>query len=152
MRHRTLAISIALTLAIATSALAAGPLKGRTYQGGVPSTGISNRHHRVAVRAGGNVVLRVSGNGRSVSVRFSSPYPVLYCNTSKTLKVQRTKPARISGSGSFRASITQRFQVGPGPAPITQVISGRFSGRRVSGTIETQAAECGGRTSFSAKA
>jgi hypothetical protein len=155
MRNRArtaLGITLALTLAAGTAALA-GPLRGKTYEGGVPATGVrSEGHHVVRVHAGGNIVLRVAGNGRSVTVRFSSSSPVLYCNTTKLLLVQSTRSAPISGSGSFRAAISERFSVGPGLAPITQVVSGRFSGGFVSGTIQTNAAECSGSTSFSARA
>ena len=149
--RRTLAASLALTLALSTAALAAAPLKGKTYEGGVPSTGVNARGHRVPLHSSGNVVLRVAGNGKSVTVRFSSSSPVLYCNTTKALQVQSTKPAQISGSGTFRASINERFAVGPGPPAIVQVVSGKFSGRTVSGTISTQAAECSGTASFSAR-
>lgn len=153
MRHRTLAIALPLTFVLAASALAAGPLKGKTYTGSAPTSGIAtNHHHRVRVYAGGSIILQVAGNGKTVTVRFSSSSPVLYCNTGKTLQVQKTTPARISGSGTFSASISQRFSAGPGPAPITQVVSGRFSGSSVSGTINTQAAQCSGTASFSAKA
>ncbi len=150
--RRTLAATLALTLAISAAALASGPLKGKTYEGGVPSTGVNAKGHRVPLHSSGNVVLRVAGNGRSVTVRFSSSYPVLYCNTTKALQVQNTKPAKISGSGTFRASINERFAAGPGPPAIVQVVSGRFSGGTVSGTIQTNAAECSGRTSYSARA
>jgi hypothetical protein len=153
MRHRTLAITLSLTLAITAGAFAAGPLRGKTYQGSAPTTGISSEgHHRLRLHAGGNITLRVAGNGRSVTVRFSSPYPVLYCNTTKTLHVQASRPARISSSGAFRASITERFAAGPGLPAIVQVVSGRFSGRTVRGTIHTQAAECSGSANFSASA
>jgi len=150
--RRTLAASLALTLAVSTAALASGPLKGKTYQGSVPTTGVSSKGHRVPLHSSGNVVLRVAGNGRSVTVRFSSSSPVLYCNTTKALQVQTTKPAQISGSGTFRASINERFAAGPGPPAIVQVVSGRFSGHTVKGTIHTEAAECSGTTTFSASA
>jgi hypothetical protein len=150
--YRTLASTIALTLVASATALASGAIGGKTYVGAVPSSGIRKESgHRVALRAGGNIVLNVARNGRSVTVRFSSPYPVLYCLTTKALKVQTSKSTRISSSGSFTASISERFQPGPGLAPIVQVVSGRFSGRSVSGTIKTQAAECSGSTSFSAR-
>ncbi len=151
--HRTLTVTLALTLAISAAALAAGPLKGKTYEGSTPTTGISSEgHHRLTIRAGGNIILRVSGNGSSVTVRFSSSHPVLYCNTLKALQVQSTHPARISSSGTFKASISERFVAGPGLPPIVQVVSGRFSGGRVSGSIQTQAGECGGVANFSARA
>lgn len=150
---RALGITLALLLTGATVAFAAGPMRGKNYEGAVPSSGVrSEGHHLVKVRAGGNISLRVSGDGRSVTVRFTSSSPVLYCNTSKLLRVQSTRAARVSGSGTFRASISERFSVGPGLPPIVQVVSGRFSGRAVSGTIQTNAAECSGSTSFYARA
>jgi hypothetical protein len=150
--YRTLASTVTLTLVASATALASGALSGKTYVGRVSSSGIRKESgHRVALRAGGNIVLSVARSGRSVTVRFSSSSPVLYCLTTKTLKVQTTRPASISGSGSFTASVSERFQAGPGLAPIVQVVSGRFSGRSVSGTIKTQAAECSGSTSFSAR-
>jgi hypothetical protein len=156
MRHRTSAIALSLILAIAlaASALAAWPLKGKSYQGAVPATGVKSEghRHRLPLHAGGNITLQVAGNGRSVTVRFSSSNPVLYCNTTKALQVQTTKPARISRSGSFRASIDERFAAGPGPQAIVQVVSGKFSGRTVRGTISTQAPPCSGSASFSARA
>ena len=151
--YRTLAGTLALTLVASATALAAGAVGGKTYTGSVPKFGIRKESgHRVGLRAGGNIVLSVAHNGRSVTVRFSSPYPVLYCFTNKLLKVQTTKAVKIASSGTFTASIPERFQVGVGLPPIVQVVTGRFSGKSVSGTIKTQAAECSGTTNFSARA
>ena len=149
--HRTSAIALALTLAASAGALAAGPLGGRTYEGGAPSTGVSEGH-RKRPHAGGNIVLRVSRSGRTVSVRFSSSAPVLYCNVREPVRVQSTHPASISGSGTFRAAIGERFRAGPGPPAIVQVVTGHFSGGSVRGTIYTRAAECSGVAGFSAAA
>jgi len=140
-------------LGVSTAALAAGPLKGKTYEGGVPSTGVkSEGHHQVKLYAAGNIVLRVAGNGKSVTVRFSSSAAILYCRTQQRLYSQSTKPASISSSGTFRAAITQKFSAGTGSPASVQVVSGRFSGRSVSGTIRTEAGECGGTATFSARA
>jgi hypothetical protein len=148
---RTLAIAAALSLAASATAYA-GAVGGKTYTGSVPTTGIRKESgHRVALNAGGSIQLKVARNGRTVTVHFSSAYPVLYCFGTKTLKVQTTKPARISSSGSFTASIAERFQPGPGLPGIVQVVTGRFSGGSASGTIKTQAAQCSGSTSFSAR-
>jgi hypothetical protein len=150
--HRTAALALALVLAGSAGALAAGPLNGKTYEGGVPSTGISE-HHRLRTNASGNVVLRVSGNGRSVSVRFSSSAPILYCHAQGQIRVQTSHSGSISSNGTFKASVGERFAAGPGPPAIVQVISGQFSGRSVRGSIRTQAGEfCGGVASFSASA
>ena len=149
-RRPAAAIALALMLAGSTAALAA-PLNGKTYQGAVPSRGLRTEgHHIVKLHAGGNIVLRVAGNGKSVSVRFTSTAAVLYCNTTKRLQVQTTKSAKITASGSFKATISQRFVAGPGLAPIVQVITGHFSGHTANGKIITQAAQCSGVTGFSA--
>jgi len=150
--RRTTAFALSLMLAGAASAIAAGPLKGRTYEGGVPSTGITSEgHHQIRLHSAGNIVLHVASNGRSVSVRFTSPWPVLYCITQQALQRQTTKPASIS-HGSFNATISQRFAAGPGPSAIVQVIAGHFSGHTVRGTIHTRARDCGGTSTFSARA
>ncbi|MGA2321487.1 MAG: hypothetical protein ABSG95_12215 [Solirubrobacteraceae bacterium] len=150
--HRTFAIALALTLAGSAEALAAGPLNGKTYEGGAPSSGVNSEGHRQRTHATGNIIIRVAANGRSVSVRFSSSSPVLYCSTQQHLHVQSTKPASISRGGTFRATIDERFAAGPGAPAIVQVVTGQFSGRSVRGTIHTQAAECGGVASFAATA
>jgi len=62
---RTLAAAAALTLAGAASALAAGPLKGKTYQGSAPVTGVTSEgHHRIRLYAGGYITVRVATSGR----------------------------------------------------------------------------------------
>jgi hypothetical protein len=89
---------------------------------------------------------------RRAQVSLPSTVPLLYCFTKEQIQVQSTKPAKVSGSGSFRATVDQRFVAGPGEPAIVQVISGRFSGGTVTGTIHTEAAECSGSTTFSASA
>ena len=151
--HHTFAIALALTLVGSAGALAAGPLKGKTYEGGVPSSGIDKEGHRQRTHATGNIIIRVSASGRSVTVRFSSSAPILYCIGQQQVQRQSTKPASISGSGAFKEAVGERFKIGPGPPPIVQVVSARFSGRTVKGTIRTQAADyCSGVSSFSATA
>ncbi|HWX74589.1 MAG TPA: hypothetical protein VNZ05_04735 [Solirubrobacteraceae bacterium] len=150
--HRTLAITLALALAGSAVALA-GPLGGHTYEGGAPSYGRNSEGQHARTHASGNVVLRVSSNGRSVRVWFSSSSPVLYCNTQEQIRVQSAHPASISSSGTFKAADGERFRAGPGAPAITQVITGRFSGGSVRGTIHTYTApECSGVASFSARA
>ncbi len=151
--HRILPIALVITVAGTATALAAGPMKGKTYEGSAPASGITSEgHHRIVLHAGGNISLRVAGNGKTVSVHFSSSRPVLYCITTKTLQVQSTRSAVISRSGTFKASITERFAAGPGAPAIVQVVTGRFSGGSVSGTIYTNAAECSGTSYYSARA
>jgi hypothetical protein len=142
--------AIVLALICVAGAFAAGPLKGKTYQGAAPSMGVNREGHRVRTHASGNIVLRVAGNGRSVTVRFSSSAPVLYCVSQERIHVQSTKPASISRGGKFTATIDERFAAGPGAPSIVQVVTGQFSGATVKGTIRTQAPPCSGLSSFSA--
>ena len=107
--HRTVVVTLVLTLACAAGALAAGPIKGRTYEGGAPSTGVDHEGHRQRMHTGGSISLRIARSGRSLTVRFSSSSPILYCITNQHLQVQSTKPASISGAGTFRANIAERF-------------------------------------------
>ncbi len=155
MRHRQLRIACAtfgLVLLCTATALASGPLKGKTYEGGAPSSGVSEGHH-LHTYATGNIVLRVSGSGTSVSVRFSSSSPVLYCRTEQPVHSQSSRTASISGGGTFKATVAERFKSGPGAAGVTEVVSGKFSGGTVRGTIRTEAGEyCSGVASFSARA
>jgi hypothetical protein len=150
--HRAFAVTLALTLVSSAGALAAGPLKGKTYEGGAPSSGINSEHHRTRTHATGTIILQVASRGTSVTVRFSSSSPILYCISQQQLHKQSTKPASISGNGTFKAAIAQRFAAGPGPPAIVQLVTGKFSGRTVTGTIQTHAAECGGVTRFTATA
>jgi len=149
---RTVATTLALLLAGSAGALAAGPLHGKTYEGGAPSSGVNSEGRRQRTHATGNIILRVAGSGRSVTVRFSSSSPILYCGTQQQLHVQSTRPASISPGGAFKAAVAERFAAGPGPPSIVQVVTGHFSGRNVSGAINTHAAECGGVSTFSATA
>jgi hypothetical protein len=146
-----LAATLVLVFAGSTGALAAGALGGRTYEGSAPSMGVDSHGHKLRTHASGNIVLRVARNGRSVSIHFGSA-PILYCVTQQQVRVQSTKPASISKSGSFRASVGERFAPGPGAPAIEQVVTGQFSGGTVRGTVRTQAAECSGTASFSAAA
>ncbi len=150
MRYRAAAITLVLTFAISAAALAAGPLKGKTYKGAGPSSGVNSEGQKQPLDATSAIALAVARNGKSVTVRFTLTFPVLFCRPSKPLSSQTTKPAKVSASGSFRATVSQRFAAGPGPAAIVQVVSGKFSGRTVKGTIRTEAGECGGVSTFSA--
>jgi len=148
MAPRTLALTFVLTLALAAAAFA-GPLNGKTYKGSSSSTGQESEHHKVRV-VSHSISLKVSSNGKKVSVHISFGRPLFYCSTQELVHVAETSPAAISSSGSFKATIQERFSKSVGPAPITQVVTGHFSGSKVSGTIRTEAAECSGSTSFSA--
>jgi hypothetical protein len=149
--RRTLVIAVAVALVGTASALA-GPLNGATYVGSLPTSGTADyKHlHLKTHPDGGEIILTVSHNGRTVTAKFSNDHPFMFCRSEQLLKEQSTKPAKISSSGSFNATIGQKYLVQPGEPAITQEITGRFSGRRVSGTITTLAGECGGVSSFSA--
>jgi hypothetical protein len=149
--YRTSIITLAFTLAISAGALAAGLLKGKTYQGKTPSSGVDSEGHRQRLTVTG-ISLGVAASGKSVTVRFASNDPILYCVTQELLHSQSTKPALISKSGTFKATIDQRFAAGSLAPAVVQVVSGQFSGHTVKGTIHTQAGECSGVTTFSATA
>jgi hypothetical protein len=152
IRLRQLAV-LALVPAIAGSGLAlARPLKGRTYRGRTPSWGTNGEGRHVATHAFGGIALAVSGSGLSVTVHFTSSWPLLYCVIDQPLHSQSTKAVPVAANGTFKATIAQRFQGGPGAAALVQVVTGRFSGSSVKGTIHTRAAECSGSASFSATA
>jgi hypothetical protein len=137
--RRALPLVPAIALATSAVALAAGPVKGRTYRG-------TTAHGRDAIS------LRVSGNGGSVSV--SVPTPPGYSTGCGGPAVQRTKAARISGGGSFKGTINYEFAL-LRKTVVKVIFSGRFSGRSVRGTIRSQyvfSRACSGSTSFSARA
>ncbi|HEX3512283.1 MAG TPA: hypothetical protein VHT27_14420 [Solirubrobacteraceae bacterium] len=138
--------------AIGTGTALAGPVNGGLYVGLLPAYGTANYHHlRMRLHNhGAAIVLKVARNGRTVSVRFSTSYPVMFCVNNEFLKVQSSKPARISKSGTFTAVINDKFLVQGGAPAITQTITGHFSGRSVSGTIYTSAGGCGGVSQYSA--
>jgi len=151
---RTLTIALALALAASASAFA-GAIGGKRYVGGIPEKGTKTEGHRGPGSTHayhGLVSLRVSRRGGTVQVSFTSPWPVLYCYSTKQLQVQKTRSVRISRSGSFTASVEERFSPGPGLPPIVQVVTGRFKGRVATGKIETRAAPCSGWTTFYATA
>lgn len=152
MAHRTFAsvLTLMLTLAISAVALAAGPQKGKTYKGTTPKYGVSSEGgHKIKLETGA-ITLKVSSNGKTVTVHFASSLPILYCQTTETLHEQTSAPAKISGSGSFKAIVDERFKAGIGAPSIVQTVTGKFSGGTVKGTIRTEPAECGGSAGFSA--
>lgn len=151
--RRTLFIAVAVALIGSASALA-GPVNGGRYVGSLPTSGTADyKHLHLQTYADGEeIILTVAHNGRTVTARFSSNHPFMFCRVEQSLKQQTTTPAAISRSGSFTATIGQKFLVQSGAPAVTQVITGRFSGRHVSGTIRTLAGECGGVSSFSASA
>jgi hypothetical protein len=149
--RRTLALALALSLCTSAATLAAGPLKGKTYGGKTSPSGVNGEGQSQSLSVVG-ISIRVAASGKSVKVRFTSSEPIVYCVSRKQIHVQSTKPASISRSGKFRATVDERFAAGPGASSIVLVVTGQFSGRSVSGKIQTKAGECGGSTTFSAKA
>ncbi len=83
--------------------------------------GVDGQGHNSRTHASGNITLHIASSGRSVSIHFSGAAPVLYCVTQQQMRVQTTKPASISRSGIFKASVSERFAAGPGPPAIVQV-------------------------------
>ena len=134
------ALAFVPVIVIATSAVAlAGPVKGGTYTG-------STAHGRAAI------TLKVSSSGKAVTV--SVPSPPAYCQTASGPTRQITRAAAISNSGSFTGSISYEFQLVQ-KTVVKLFFSGRFSGRRVTGTARSDfiyGKECNGSTSFSARA
>jgi hypothetical protein len=136
--RRALPLVPAIAIATSAVALAAGPLKGHTYRG-------TTAHGRAAIS------LKVSGNGRSVSV--SIPNPPGYSFGCAGPATQRTRPASISGGGSFAGTINYEFAL-LRKTVVKVFFSGRFSGHSVRGTVRSQyvfSRPCSGSTSFSAK-
>jgi hypothetical protein len=137
--RRAVPLVPAIALATSAAALAAGPLKGHTYRG-------ATAHGRDAIS------LKVSGNGRAVSVSIPNPpgYGGAGCAGPS---VQRTRAARISGGGSFSGTINYEFAL-LRKTVVRVIFSGRFSGRSVRGTVRSQyvySRPCSGSTSFSAR-
>ena len=154
-----LTIAVCLALGLAALALAAGPLKGKTYAGETLSygTGPEGRFEFVEGKAF-PVTLTVSPSGKSVTASFpgvregSTRRALFYCNVGVAMKTQVTKPAKISRGGSFTATIRDKLSEEPG-VPLKQVIMGTFNGHTVAGTVRTeQGPGCSGSTSFRAKA
>jgi hypothetical protein len=156
MRKTSVTATVALVLALSlASATFAGAIGGKAYVGGIPEVGTKLEGHRGKGKThayGGLLSLRVSRSGKAVTVSFTSSWPVIYCYNTKLLRVQHTRAARISRSGSFTASIEERFSAGPGLPPIVQIVSGRFHGRVATGKIETHAPPCSGVAAFYATA
>jgi hypothetical protein len=151
----TLAVTLVLTLTISVVALAAGPLKGKTYSGRTPASGVgSEGSFSFGVRL--PVVLKVSANGKSVTASFpgiseaGTHRAVIYCNVGVALVHQVTKPATISKTGSFQATILDKLSEEPS-VPLKQLVTGRFNGHTVKGTVRTAtSAGCSGSTTYTA--
>jgi hypothetical protein len=137
--RRILALVLLATLASGAAALASKPVNGATYTG-------TTAHGKAAIE------LKVSANGKRVTVKMVSP--PLYCEGGGGPTLQITKAAAISKSGSFNGSIAYEFRF---THKITSHLffSGKFSGRSVTGSARSEfalAKVCDGSTSFTARA
>jgi len=134
--RRAPALAVMVTLATTAVALAAGPLKGATYTG-------------TTVRGERPISLKVSGNGKSVTVSIADP--PLYCQGGGPPETQITKPAKVHRNGSFSGSITYQFMH---KTSFKASFSGKFSGKKATGTIRSEysSSSCSGSTTFLAKA
>ncbi len=154
LTRRTVAVTFVLTLAMSVVALA-GPLKGKTYSGKTPASGVGSEGS-YAFGARLPVVLKVSANGKSVTASFpgipeaGTHRAVIYCNVGLALIRQITKPASISKTGSFQATILDKLSEEPS-VPLKQIVTGKFNGHTVKGTVHTvTSAGCSGSTTYTA--
>jgi hypothetical protein len=143
---RCTGLALLALLATAAVALAAGPKKGATYTGAT----VQNKEP---------ITLKVSSSGRTV--RASVVSAPLYCEGGGGGERQITKPATISKSGRFSATIAYEFI--PTHKVVTKLyISGRFSGKTVKGSARSEFGllnaaalrnlkQCDGSTSFTAR-
>jgi hypothetical protein len=139
MRSR---VSIAIVLAVAIGAqltalaLAAQPFKGRVYAG-------QTAHEKDFISA------TVSKNGKTVTLNI--PALPLYCQGGGGPTTQVTKPARLSSTGAFTATIAYQAE---GKTAFKAQIRGTFVKKGlIKGTVRSEyaAKDCNGSTTFSAK-
>jgi hypothetical protein len=97
------------------------------------------------------IEITVSATGETASVRFPAGIhePLIYCAHNDgpvyNAAASTSHPALIASDGTFTASVGER------PDYPVQVVSGRFVGGEVYGTVQTVAqGECGGTTTFAA--
>jgi hypothetical protein len=127
-----------LGFGVTATALASGPVKGARYLG-------------ATVQSKSIVTLKVARNGRTVSVSVSAA-PV-YCGKPSVVQFEKTKPAKISTHGAFKASISYEGLFTPGVSARVYV-EGRFNGKVATGKARSEfltVSGCNGKTSFSAK-
>jgi hypothetical protein len=132
---RTVPLVIVFALALAGLAVAAQPLKGKTYKG-------VTAHGKLPV------TLTVAANGKTV--KASIPFAPLYCEGGGGPVKQATKSAAISRDGSFKGSVGYLFG---GKTAYKVSFSGRFVKRKLAtGTVRSEYStkSCSGSTTFSA--
>lgn len=137
-RTRRAVVPIAALVAIAVTplALAAQPLKGRTYAG-------------LTAHGSLPVILAVAKSGKAVTVTV--PNLPLYCEGGGGPVHASTKPATVHSDGSFSGTILYKFN---GRTAYKARFSGRFAkAKLIRGTIRSEysAKSCSGTTSFTAK-
>jgi len=141
-------VAVVLALAPSASALPARALKGRTYAGKTATSYFDHEgeHSGGVVRA---LSLKVSSSGRTVTVAFAGGEPLFYCPAGAALVGQSTKPAVIAHTGAFKATVDEQLSPEPATA-LVEIVTGRFAGHTVKGTIKTEAGSCSGSVGFSA--
>lgn len=123
---------------------------GRFYWGKTGPTSLLWKGTRYPGRAE-PIEIIVSATGEAASVRFLAGIhePLIYCAHNygpiHNAAASTTHPARISSDGSFTATVGEK------PDYPVEVVSGRFVGGEVDGTVQTvPQGECGGTTTFAA--
>lgn len=138
--YLVLALMLVLALTLVAVALAAGPLAGATYKGEA-TQGKENVY---------KISLKVATSAKTVKVTVNPPpHP---CDVGLPVHAIVTKAAAISKGGSFKQSITYKFDPEPS-VPVKLVFAGKFSGKSVAGTMKNETGgECDATWKFSAKA
>jgi hypothetical protein len=135
------AVALAAIVAMAGTALAAGPVKGAKYSGPVDVT--------VTL----TVSFKVSGSGKKVSSLRVSPSLPNKCGYGGPLPTDTSKPAKIKHR-KFTAKITEKASSGTVIA--TATVTGKFFGKgKEKGTVKTnlpKAKSCNGSFRYSTKA
>jgi len=132
---------------VAAAALAAGQVKGGSYEGALlPST------------RGIGVSFKVSGNGRKVTSLSTSNIPI-YCSGGGPPIPVHFKSASISSNGTFTSTGRNIIEIGPLKGQVGEKlkITGKFlKGGREQGTVTTTypkaPASCSGKSPYTTKA
>jgi hypothetical protein len=129
--------ALILVLALAATALAAQPTKGRSYAG-------QTAHEKDAV------ILTVSKSGKTLIATV--PIAPLYCQGGGGPTKQVTKAVPISSNGSFSGTIHYQSQ---GKTAYEVLFAGQFTSASMArGTVRSKflhAPSCSGSTTFTAK-
>jgi hypothetical protein len=131
-------VGVAVALVTAAVTLAAQPTKGSVY------AGTTQRDHDV-------VTLTISANGKKLTA--SAPIAPLYCQGAGPPSTESSKPAAISKSGSFSATIVYMAE---GKVFAKLLVSGRFTSKTLAKATARSnylslPSMCNGTTKFTAK-